>query len=312
MEIRNINLLPKMIASGEITTKEGTKLLASFVCSNYPIFGLQKFDEDFRSEVFIKILEKGDRLFNTFNPENGDFFTFTFCFVKSQIKSTYKNFAKNNLHDKIFFDNNVENFLQQNPPEEIIEKSISNYSKVPYAHKKINAAQLKEGIKQNKLERYDRSVLVLALKASYYLNDEQIIKISKIYNINIEFLYDLIQYFRDQVDEKRTRLLHEIECRNSAYFHHRKYQQMIQALDKTEPNNYQMERENLEKSDNYQIHNLNSLNEKFENRYLYLRPKTSSIANVLGICDRQVNYYLHCLKKGKIDKEILKKLKDSE
>lgn len=312
MEIRNINLLPKMIASGEITTEEGTKLLASFVCSNYPIFGLQKFDEDFRSDVFIKILEKGDNLFKTYNPETGDFFTFMFCFVKSQIKSTYKSHAKRSLDDKIFFDNSVENYLQVNPINEIVDIKKCDFSKVPYARKKITAEELRSSLEKNKLEQYDRSLLVLAIKSSCYLNDAQIVKISKIYNIDIDLIYDLIQYFRELVDDKREHLLHEIECRNSAFYHHRKYQEMIQSLENREPENLIAEKEKLIKRDEYQVHNLNALNKRFEKGYLYLRPKTSSIAQVLGICDRQVNYYLHCLKRGKLDKEILNKLKDSE
>lgn len=312
MEIKNVNILPELLASGEITIDEGIKLLASFVCNNYPIYGLHKYDEDFRSEIFLRILEKGSRLFETFNPEAGEFFTFTFCFIKSLIQETTKKQAKKIIKEKVSFEQSIETYVT----EDYILSESNSYlvtsSRLPYACKKITLEDLQEGIKANKLEKYDRSILVLALKASFYLNDTQIQKISRLYEIDINFLYDLIQYFRDEIYPKYYHKQKLLERRNAAYFLHRKYVTQLSILDSKDAVTHNFEREDIEKRNAYQIHNLNALNKKFDEGYLYLRPQTKMVAQVLGICERQVNYYLQCLRKGKIDKQLLEKLNEQE
>lgn len=312
MELTNLNLLPELVASGKITRDEGIKLLASFVCNNYPIFGLHKYDEDFRSEIFLKVLEKGSKVIDTFNPANGEFFTFTYCFVRSLIQENTKRQAKNIIKEKISFEQSVESYVNTNP--EITEASFSilHNGKIPYSYKKVSLEALQKGIKDNKLEKYDRSILVLALKASFYLNDSQIIKLSRIYEIDLDLLYDLIQFFRDEVFQKYNTKQKLVERRNSAYFLHKKYITQLSILDSKEHEPHNFEREDIEKRNAYQVHNLNALNKKFDEGYLYLRPQTKMVAEVLGICERQVNYYLHCLRKGKIDKKLLQKLQEQE
>jgi hypothetical protein len=39
------------------------------------------------------------------------------------------------------------------------------------------------------------------------------------------------------------------------------------------------------------------LNKAFEEGHLYLRPTNKTIANLLGICERQVAYYIKCAKR---------------
>lgn len=312
MEIRNLNLLPELIASGEITKEEGLKLLASFVCNNYPIFGLHKYDEDFRSEIFIKVLEKGNKLFDTFNPQSGDFFTFTYCFIKSQIKQTTKTNAKKIIKEKVYFEQSVEHYISDDNNTMDIFSTYAASANPPYSYKKISLNALKEGIKANKLEKYDRSILVLALKAAFYLNDTQIQKLSNIYEIDLNLLYDLIQYFREEIFPKYNTKQKLIERRNSAYFLHKKYIAQLTLLDSKENINRNFEREDIQKRNEYQVHNLNALNKKFNEGYLFLRPQTKIVADVLGICERQVNYYLHCLRKGKIDKKLLEKIKEQD
>ena len=43
--------------------------------------------------------------------------------------------------------------------------------------------------------------------------------------------------------------------------------------------------------------NWKRLNRAFENGLLYLRPTTKTVANLMGICERQVSYYINTAKK---------------
>lgn len=310
MKIRNVNCLPAMLASNEITKEEGINSIAEFVCENYPIFGLHKFDEDFRSEVFINILEKGDKLIEHYKPENGDFFTYLFCFIKSLVKATLKSRAKAILNEKLSLQQSIENY----------QNYISNYEndltqslkvpKVPYAYKTPTLEELQKGLKANKLENCDKSLLILAAKASFFLSDYQILAICKLYGIEKNLFYDIIQYFREEVFPKKERLSQEIEKRNFKYYLHKKYNAQISYLNSQDQPNSEFKKLDLAKRDDFQIHNFNSMNKKFDEGHLYLRPSTKVVANVFGICDRQINYYLHCLKKGKIDPDIIRRLED--
>lgn len=309
MEIRNINSLPQLIASGELTKEEGVNALAEFICSNYPVFGLHKFDEDFRSEIFLSVLEKGEKLLSLYKPESGDFFTFLFCFIKSQVKSELKTRARTILNERLSLQQSIENY------ESYIanyEKSsqIINYQKAPYAYKKPKLEDLQAGIKQHKLENCDKALLVLAVKSSYYITDEQIKAISKLYGIDTDLFYDIIQYFREEIFPKKERLNLKVERRNFAYYLHKKYTEQIKIIENQEQDCYTLKKLELKKRDNFQLHHLNSLNEKFDEGYLYLRPSTKLIADVFGICDRQINYYLNCIRHGKIDANMLSKLQN--
>ena len=51
-----------------------------------------------------------------------------------------------------------------------------------------------------------------------------------------------------------------------------------------------------------------TLNKKFSDGFLFLRPTNKTVADLLGICERQISYYINCAKqdykKGKNKIEI--------
>ena len=61
----NLNLIPDMLQKNEVTRKEALNLLCEFILSDRPVFGLIKFDEDFVSELILRILERGTVIFNS-------------------------------------------------------------------------------------------------------------------------------------------------------------------------------------------------------------------------------------------------------
>lgn len=314
MDLSRLNQIPKLVVSGKMSKEEGVQYLASFVTKNYKIFGLHKYDEDFRSDIVLFILEKGERIIDIYDSDSGDFFTFFYCFIKSQIKSSVKKMSRQIIHDKFSYEESVENYENNafNYQKVNFPDLSINQTQVPYIHKKVTLSDLKKGIEENKLERYDRSLLILALKSAFYLTDSQILKICKIYDMDPDFFYNLIQFLRDGILSKKDRQDIFIQRRNSAYFHHKKYQEQIHYLEEKDSPNSDLERESLAKRNELQMHNLDMLNQKFENGFIYLRPSTKILANVLGICERQVNYYLQCVRKGKIDPDIIEKLEQEE
>ena len=85
MKSFNLNLLPEQLQNGSITRKEAVNQICSFISKNYPVFGLQKYDEDFRSDLILKVIERGDHLLDLYMPEHGNFFCFLHTYVTSLI-----------------------------------------------------------------------------------------------------------------------------------------------------------------------------------------------------------------------------------
>ena len=76
---------------------------------------------------------------------------------------------------------------------------------------------------------------------------------------------------------------------------------------------YQAQIDKLKHNNKVQIHNWEKLNNKFQNGLVTVKPSNLSIANILGICERQVSYYIMCAKNGKTDlSDIYKRLEEMD
>ncbi len=305
MEVGDLNVLLELITTGVLSTKEGVKVLASYVCNNYKIFGLQKYDEDFRSDIFLAILEKGEKIFDLYKPECGDFFTFVFCFIKSLTKARLKKFAKNIIDEKIAMDESIFEYDNLVAKYNSISAKDYTYSTVPFKTKQITYEQLKEGLSKNKIQKCNKGLFILILRNAYFLKDDFISKTAKIYGIDEEIFFQAIQYLRDAIFNKKERLEQDKEKRNISYYRHKKYSEQQNHLNEDDKINNDIKKSILQKKDENQIHNVNSMNNKLNGAHIYLRPQTRIIADILGLCERQVNYYLHCIKTLKIDDDFI-------
>jgi hypothetical protein len=77
MTPNDLNELSKKMYRGSLSETKMLEYICCYVIRNYPVFGLQKFDEDFRQEVLLNFIEKGHRVLNQFNPDFGDFSAFS-------------------------------------------------------------------------------------------------------------------------------------------------------------------------------------------------------------------------------------------
>lgn len=291
MIIKDLNEIPDAISSGKLTEKEAVNEIAIFVSENYPIFGLHKYDEDFRSEILTQILEHSDTIFPLYDPKLGDFFSYFFCFMKNLIRTRIKKLSKHSLQEAVAIQESILEYDQK--IEEYMNTEKQFCKKLDKQKKEIDFMEIEKNFKET--EKDDKTLLVLALKASYYLTDEQIQRICKLYSLNEENFYNYIQYCKEQMNNKIEKRKTVEERRNSAYFRHRRYKLESEKTDDEESNkiikNMILEKENKQRS------NWKNINERLEKGYLYLRPTNKVIAELLGICERQVSYYINYAKK---------------
>lgn len=295
MKIKNLNLIPEKIYSGEITKKEAVDIICSFVMDNYPIFGLHKYDEDFRADVIVYFLERGIRVLELYNQNTADFFTYLYSNIMSYIQTKRRSQARASIKEYLTVAESANSLEDKAYDYKKIDYRTFEAGKVPYAFKPISAENLRAIFSPITSSNIDKKILILALKSCFYLTDDMIKKVSDLYQISLEDFYDTIQFCKNSISCKTKKHQLAIERRNYAYYHHKRYEH---ELEYSQENEATAECKaqiilKLEKHSN----NWKLLNNKFEKGFLYLRPTNKTIAEILGICERQVSYYINCAKK---------------
>lgn len=298
MKINEFNELPKKLADGVLTQKEVLNQLCSFVSHNLPLFCLQKYDEDTRQEIMLGIVEKGLHIISVYNPQIGDFFTFFYCHVCSIINTLAKKNTYSYLQDRLNMVEGINTVNEKTVKYHKIDLQNFNVSRAPLNRQKLSPEDLQKALKELQLNASDKKIIILALKSSYYLTDEQIERLCSIYKIKPEYFYNMIQYCKESIQKKSERRAKTQERRNFAYYHHRRYKTLLEDMLK-EPENEQnvILSSKFERLEKKHARNWLNLNKSFEEGHLYLRPTNKTVANLLGICERQVAYYIKCAKK---------------
>lgn len=298
MKNYELNYVLEDLNSGTITRKQAVNRICTFIIKNYPVFGLHRYDEDFRSEIILAFLERGEHILSLYNPRAGDFFTFIYCYLNTLANSKRKVKAKNSVSEIV-----VNEELKKSVEEKAYKYTSINYShtdmpKAPYAYKPVPAEELKKALKELSDCNADKKILVLALKSSFYLTDEQIDRICRLYKLNKNHFYELIQLCKNSIQKKSDKRWKIQERRNSAYYHHQRYKTIINKLSQDDisfENNILISR--ISKKQMKCKRQWSKLNHSFEKGFMKLRPTNKTVASLLGICERQVSYYINCAKK---------------
>lgn len=296
----NLNLIPDMLQKNEVTRKEALNLLCEFILSDKPVFGLIKFDEDFVSELILRILERGTVIFDSFNPESGSFYTYFFKYVQSVKFHLLKELSINELKYKHVVELSKEDLYISDtnctyyPSKSMIKNEEKNIDEI------LNKSDIypKDFLKLIKKHPrgYEKLILVLALKSSYNITETNINMIASCCNIDKEKLQEIVDYLNDKLECKLTRKRKLEEKRNSVYFYKKKYEHQIKKLSEEVKEDNKYVSESLTEKYNRKYEKWGNLNKKLNNSSHFLKPTNKEIANVLGLCERQVNYYIKALK----------------
>lgn len=296
----NLNLIPDMLQKNEVTRKEALNLLCEFILSDKPVFGLIKFDEDFVSELILRILERGTVIFDSFNPESGSFYTYFFKYVQSVKFHLLKELSINELKYKHVVELSKEDLYISDsnstyyPSKSLIKNEEKNIDEI------LNKSDIypKDFLKLIKKHPrgYEKLLLVLALKSSYNITETNINMIASCCNIDKEKLQEIVDYLNDKLECKLTRKRKLEEKRNSVYFYKKKYEHQIKKLNEEVKEDNKYVSESLTEKYNRKYEKWGNLNKKLNNSSHFLKPTNKEIANVLGLCERQVNYYIKALK----------------
>lgn len=151
---------------------------------------------------------------------------------------------------------------------------------------------LKAKLSQMSPIKLRKTVLILALKSAYYLTDYQINKIAVLCHIDRLLLQQAVQTLKNQLYDREKSKIKIEERRNNAYFQHKRYMNQLNWMleNKDEFDKYRIERVLLKYK--AQTEKWKKLNLQLSAGIRNIRPTNKAIADILGICERQVSYYI--------------------
>lgn len=299
MKKEDFNQLFDDVRNGVIAKKEALGMLGKFIQDNYPMFGLHRFDEDFRAELLVSFLEKGEKLFDNYNPQKANFFKFFFYYIMGLISSTRRYMVRNSIKETLIFEENV---ISYSATEKNYSIQNTFKSKMLYSSKKnsneikpYDFDQLKDFFSKFFSKSSDKKIIVLALKSCFYLTEVQIKKVCELYHLDEKIMYDTIQYCKMSVISKSLKVQKALERRNYNYFHHKKCEKRITELTESKDRvESKIIKDRLIKLDGIHYNHWQNLNRKFSDGFIYLRPTNKTIGDLLNISVRQVSYYIKC------------------
>ena len=311
-----IEMIPDKVKSGKLSWEQVIKELVVFIVKNKPMFGLQKFDEDFISDFIIMFLIRAKDSLSDYDTSRGSFFSYLFCMVKNISVAIFKQMAVqnkidyHNIHESIMnYDNKIEAYKHINFEEFERPKVPYNYKPVSYKDFQIACktdsyqikrvfntdelnleTDIKEKLKGFSPKIIKNIVMVLALKSSYYITDTQVEQICQMFNLNPSKMFQIIQEIKIQM-ETRISNKEKIEIRrNKAYFHHKTLREQIE-WNSISSNDSEYENAKLKPKYDKKTKCWETLNHQLEEGKIHIRPTTKLIAKVLGMSPRQVTYY---------------------
>lgn len=291
----NLNEIPTKVKNKEITQKEAIDFISSFIINNYPVFGLHHYDEDFREEIILQIIEKGKNILSNYNPAEGDFFNYIYCYITYTVRTLLRSSAKQKIIESVVFSEQSKHLEEKEYNYNNIDYKSFSSPVIPYAPKKVSPEDLRSAFSNiNK----DKELLVIAMKSAFYLTDNQIKKVCKYYGLEPTEFYKTIEFYKSSLAMKNKRKEELIKRRNNAYYNHKKYEKQLSLLDKDSSSEEEsILKDNLLKKDQKQYNSWKTITSQLQNGILAVRPSNKTIAQVLGICERQVIYYIKRAKK---------------
>lgn len=294
MNSNELETLPSLVQRKKIGVKKGVHKLAEYIFKNPGKFGLLKYDEDFRSQLIIRFLEQGRPIFARYNKNYGCFLPYLYNFIRGLIIAQLRETHKEDVTTYALWkeeEHQWEYKINQYSADRLVAENEPEYSPEKTYFYRINQNIKNYCLKDNTIEA--KSAMVLALKSSYFLSDSEISKVSSYCGVGQQKLKNAVIKLNRKLKKKAKRYDLIVKRRDNAYYYHKKYGMMIERAkkDMIAPENY-IKEQYKKKTDTWI-----SKNEKLQ-RYGYrLSPTNKTVAQVLGICERQVSYYIARVKK---------------
>lgn len=309
MDYQEIDRVAEDAAVGRITGEEAVRRLSEFIFLHPRLFSLSLYSEDFREELLAEFIDGGKRMLARYDSARGAFHTFLFSAVKGmaltlkrkeasalidkaagtrhEARSEGECDAQDSDDDDGFWEEGRTEGRGADDEDDGRESDGSVWMRLP-------------DDRRGKARR-KKTALVLALKSSYYIRDEGIDRVGSYCDISSAELQRVIMELNENLGgkiEKRGKIMSQ---RDNAYYYHRKYDAQLKFCRNDDPE----KKEELERLREKKTMRWEEKNTLLRNNRFRVAPTNKMVARALGICERQVSYYIDSAKRMDRDNERL-------
>lgn len=306
--MKNIILdeIPNLVKENKLSEQEACVQIYITLYTNPGRFNLLDLDKDSRSEFLLDFLQhKTTNLLKNYNPNITSFGAYVFFTIQT-FKLSYLNKkadthrkelliineATNNYSNEL---NNFENFSSTSKESQVAEISEayipkSDEEKIPtLVYKKLfTRHKYKLSTLESQNRKLKQGLLIIALKSAWYINDEQINKVSSVCEISADIISDSICRLKANLITKSLCRKKIEENRNRAYLFIDKYKKELEKIkEKDSPIFFK-----ISTKLNYQQKNFINKNNLLQTGKFKIAPSNSEISSIIGIPERQVSCYL--------------------
>lgn len=279
-----IDELPEKIRNGSLTEQQAVNATAVWIHKNPGLYGLSRFDEDFRSDVITSFLITGYIAFRKYRAECGTFSGYLFSFVTGIILTSKRNRLNSYFSETSFYQ------LEKNTYEDTQDMYAVFEPSVPYTVFRRTGKRIftiTDFCRNRSTSQKAKIALVLALKASYFISDEHIKRLCDMCRLDKERILSTVEKLKFTLIprvEVHTKL---IQSRDNAFFFHRKYYLQLRFCDRNKIDYKKLYRKYQKHTAAWKIKN-----SILQNSGYHICPTNSTIAHLLGISERQISYYI--------------------
>lgn len=304
----NIKLddIPDLVKSKKLSTNEACIQVYLILYTNPARFNIHDMDEDTRSDFLLYFLQKkAQQLLENYNPLISPFGAYIYKTIQTSRMTFCSKLSEKSNYSQICFEDSKNSFYEQmeyteNQVTDVAEPAKkfdlhSESQEIPQiVFKRIfQKAPHRLAVAESQDRKLKRGILILALKSAWYINDEQIQKVSTFCQIPPSVLTTTVCRLKSGLITKALNRKIIEDNRNRAYSFVRNYRMQLAqgegSMDK-------IKFKRIQKKLDFQFESWFSKNTKLQSGSLRISPSNSEVASALGLTSRLVSFYMRKLK----------------
>lgn len=272
------------VQKGEISQKEAKNQLLTLIVKEPQFFGLEKLNNDDLQETICKIISKVESIFDNYDKRKNTKFSSYFQLV---VRYIYQTWRKNKTNENIKYSiinnlNKFEFFERENENIYSPEKNIENLPSISDNNQNIKYYTDKV---HRKTQNLKLEFLIIALKSSHVITENQINQISRFTKISKTYLLDIIEKANQKLSKRKLQINHLEKMINRDYFKLEEIKMKINLLKygEIEKNIFQEKYKAITNRRNKNLEKLKSIK---------LVPSDKIISDILKISPGKIRYYI--------------------
>ena len=293
----SLDEIPQAYREKRISLNQACMSVYTIIYKNPARFKLIDLQEDDRSEFLLQFLQSFiKRLILDYDSQICPFGAFVNTILSKAKKTYLKNKFSKDYFDKLYIHDHIyeqSQLLTQSNDTLYVSDSQVEYCAKPYEVPQLVYKRLFYPPKitltkeQNKNKDIKLGLIILALKSAWYINDEQICKISKINNISSNVL-------NDSICKLKAKLINKSLCRKKVEHTRNRAYNFI---------NFYNEQKNKNLNDKFKAYEFDKKIDTWNNVFnskidllnsgkLKIAPSNDDIQTVTGIKQHKISYIL--------------------